>query len=208
MIGVDHHAWILDFGISASTADAAAGELIGTPEYMAPEQGWGDPVDARADVYAFGLIGYELLVGLRPLPDPYERLEAMRLRFELGLPALSSFDQSIPAAVDQLITRCLAADPAARFQSAADICAALDRIDDTGEIIPEPRRLTRRFIAIAGLVLVVLVAGTSILTRRAVSPPTQHDPVSVLIADLQNQTGDSAFDGTLEPMLKRALEGA
>ena len=208
MIGVDDQAWILDFGISASTADAAAGELIGTPEYMAPEQGLGNPVDARADVYAFGLIGYELLVGLRPLPDPYERLEAMRLRCELGLPALSSFDQSIPVAVDQLITRCLATDPAARFQSAVDICAALERIDDAGEIVPEPRRLTPRIMAIAGLVLVVLVAGTSILTRRAVSPPKQHDPVSVLIADLQNQTGDSAFDGTLEPMLKRALEGA
>ena len=46
------------------------------------------------------------------------------------------------------------------------------------------------------------------MTRQAVAPPVQHDPVSVVIADFQNNTNDPAFDGVLEPMLKRALEGA
>ena len=208
MIGAEDHAWIMDFGISSSAADVVTGELIGTPEYMAPEQGRGEAVDARADVYAFGLIGHEMLVGLRPLPAPQDRLEAMRRRFEQGLPALRALDPSIPASVDHVVRRCLAADPTARFQTAAEICAALDRIDDTGEIIPEPRRLTPRIIAVAGVLLVLLLAGTSIVTRRAVAPPKQHDPVSVLIADFQNQTGDSTFNRTLEPMLKRGLEDA
>ena len=51
-------------------------------------------------------------------------------------------------------------------------------------------------------------SGTFVVTRRAVEPPKQHDPVSVLIADFQNSTNDPTFDRTLEPMLKRALEGA
>ncbi len=63
-------------------------------------------------------------------------------------------------------------------------------------------------MAAAAVLVIAMLGGTYFLTRRAVEPPKQHDPVSVVIADFQNDTGDPTFDRTLEPMLKRALEGA
>ena len=86
--------------------------------------------------------------------------------------------------------------------------AALDRLDETGNPLPLVRRLTPRMMAATALLVIALLGGTYYLTRRVLEPPKQHDPVSVVIADFENRTNDPAFDRTLEPMLKRALEGA
>ncbi len=96
--GDDEQALIMDFGISASTSEAASGGVFGTLEYMAPEQSTGAVVDARADIYAFGLILYEMLVGPRPAPSGtvQDRIDAMKRRFEQGLPAVRTLDESIP----------------------------------------------------------------------------------------------------------------
>ncbi len=206
MISADGHASIMDFGISASTADTNSADAAGTPEYMAPEQARAEPVDARVDIYAFGLIAYEMLSGPRPSAAPGERLQSMWRRFEDGVPPLRGIDESIPPAVETFVMRCVERDPAARFQTTAELCAALSRIDDAGELIPELWRLTPRVITAAAVLVVMLFAGLYALIPP--SPPKPHDPVSVLIADFQNRTGDATFDRTLEPMLKRALEGA
>jgi tetratricopeptide (TPR) repeat protein len=104
--------------------------------------------------------------------------------------------------------RCLQPDAAARYQTTAELVGALDRLDDNGTLLPLVRRLTPRLMATAALLLVAAVAATYFVAQRLVEPPKAHDPVSVLIADFQNATGDPAFDRTLEPMLKLALEGA
>src|SRR5712671_5123593 len=91
--GDDEQALIMDFGISASTDDVTAGTIVGTLEYMSPEQGTGQSIDARSDVYAFGVILYEMLTGPRPDPGTGpERFAAMRRRFEEGLPPLRTVD--------------------------------------------------------------------------------------------------------------------
>src|SRR5438552_5335294 len=142
--GDEEQALIMDFGISASTEEAASGEIVGTLEYMAPEQGTGAVVDARADIYAFGLILYEMLVGPRPSPSgtAQDRMEAMKRRFEQGLPAARTLDASIPLALDAFVTCCLERDPAARFQTTAELVADLDRLDDTGELRPLATRVS------------------------------------------------------------------
>ena len=99
-------------------------------------------------------------------------------------------------------------DPAARFQTTAELVADLDRLDKNGKLLPLVRRLTPRLIAATAALVIAMLGGTYVLTRRAVEPPTQHEPVSMVIADFQNGTNDPTFDGTLEPMLRRALEGA
>jgi tetratricopeptide (TPR) repeat protein len=208
--GDDELALIMDFGISASTEQATTGGVVGTLEYMAPEQGTGQAVDGRADIYAFGLILYELLTGLRlsAAVTPQLRIEAMKYRTTEGMPPIRSVDASIPGPLGSVVTRCLERDPAVRFQTTAELVAALAALDDAGELIPIARRLTKPMIAAAAAVVVLLLGGTYYATRRLVTPMKAHDPVSVVIADFQNGTGDPAFDRTLEPVLKLTLEGA
>ena len=207
----DEHALIMDFGISSSADQAADGRIVGTLEYMSPEQGSGETVDARSDLYAFGLILYEMLAGRRATGThtAEERFAAMKQRFEEGLPPLRAVDESIPEPLAALVMRCVERDPAARYQTTTDLCAALAALDDAGELIPVPARISKRVLRVAILFLLVLLAGMYVVGRRfaPVAPP-QHEPVSVVIADLQNGTGDPTFDHTLEPMLKLALEDA
>ena len=105
--GDDEHALIMDFGISASADEAADGRIVGTLEYMSPEQGLGQLVDARSDLYAFALILYEMLVGRRSArtTTAEERFAAMKQRFEQGLPPLRTWNESIPEPLAALVAR-------------------------------------------------------------------------------------------------------
>jgi tetratricopeptide (TPR) repeat protein len=208
--GNDELALIMDFGISASAEQATSGSIVGTLEYMAPEQGSGRAVDGRADIYAFGLILYELLTGPRLVMSatPSVRVEAMKYRTTTGLPSVHAIDGSIPGALDAVVTRCLERDPAARFQTTAELVAALGALDDAGELIPIARRLTRPMMAAIAAIVVLLLGGTYYGTRRLLTPPKAHDIVPVLIADFQNRTGDPSFEGSVEQALTLAMEGA
>ena len=205
--GDNLYALIMDFGISASTADKISGGVTGTLEYMAPEQATTGPVDARADIYAFGLILYEMLIGERPRRPgpPMDRLTAMKRRLAEGLPAIRSMDASVPDALSDVVMRCLERAPGARYQTSSALVSALAALDDQGEPIPIAPRFNRGVIAASLLSVAAAVGGTWWLTRTP-PPPKQHEPVSVVIADFHNATGDPAFNGTLEPTLRLALE--
>jgi len=230
MIGAEGEALIMDFGIALSTGDptgsatggrgvpenlrsggaeyraTTSGAVVGTVEYMAPEQTTGEPVDQRADIYAFGLILYDMLLGRRRTGSNEGAVTELHRRMEAPPPPIASIASDVPAALDALITRCLDPDPAKRFQTTADLAAELGRLDDRGVPIPVRRMVSVPLMA----AVVVMLTGVFGGTWWYGSEPAVvvHDPVSVLIADLDNQTGDPAFDGTLEPMLRRALEGA
>jgi len=209
MIGADDLALIMDFGISASTEEAASGGIIGTLEYMAPEQGAGHTVDGRSDIYAFGLILHEMLAGPRSVASktPQDRVDAMKHRIVDGIPSLRELDPAIPEALAALVARCVETDPKARFQTTAELCAALARLDAHGALI-RVRRVVGLPLAATLITLLLFSAGGAWWYARTLQPQAQHDPVSVVIADFRNGTGDAAFDRTLEPMLRRALEGA
>ena len=203
-------ALIMDFGISASADEDLSGSVMGTLEYMAPEQAAGGAVDARADIYAFGLIVYECLLGLRlaaPLVTPAARIEAMKYRVAEGVVPLRTVDRTIAEPLEAVVMKCLERDPANRYQSTAQLVAALNELDDTGKRLPMVRRLTRPMMAAAALVVALLLTGTYYTAKWLTAPVKSHDPVAVLIADVDNQTGDATVDRTLEPMIKRALEG-
>jgi tetratricopeptide (TPR) repeat protein len=209
MVTADGQALIMDFGIARSTArpEAGAAAIVGTLEYMAPEQAKGAAVDQRADIYAFGLILYEMLVGRRTPSGPHSAFDDMTARFEKGLPRPRSIHPEIPEAVDGLVAKCLEADPAARYQTTAEVVAEIDRLDDQGEPLPV-RRVVGLPVVAAGIALAVMLLGGTWWYASRLIPPAPHDPVSVVIADFQNLTNDPTFDGALEPMLKLALEGA
>jgi eukaryotic-like serine/threonine-protein kinase len=99
MVGADDLAQIMDFGIARSTSGPEAGVaagVAGTLEYMAPEQAKPGVVDQRADIYAFGLIFYEMLAGRRKPSGPKSALADMKARFENGVPPVRSINPEIP----------------------------------------------------------------------------------------------------------------
>jgi serine/threonine protein kinase/tetratricopeptide (TPR) repeat protein len=188
----------------AVTTATVAGAILGTVHYMAPEQARGEVVDQRADIYAFGLIFSDMLLGVRRSENAVAELKQ---RMAAAPSPVRAADPSIPAAVETLIGRCLEPDAAARFQTSAELVAALDALDEQGEPIPIKRVV--RLPVMVGIVAVLLVASGGIWWyQRSLIPPAPHDPVSVVIADFQNGTNDPAFDRVVEPMLRRALEGA
>jgi serine/threonine protein kinase/tetratricopeptide (TPR) repeat protein len=226
MVDTEGQALLMDFGIARSIGlpaeeihkgsshskpgsfgETMVGAVVGTIHYMAPEQAKGQTVDHRADIYAFGLILRDTLVGLDRKEGAPTALAELQKRLDAAPASLRSVDATIPEPLDRIVTKCLAPDPAGRYQATAALEADLNRLDDRGELIPV-KRVLRVPVAVAiGLLLVALSSGFWWYLRPP-PPPVAHAPVSVVIADFQNNTGDASFDRTLEPMLKRALEGA
>jgi len=226
---VGSHAIIMDFGIARSatggpdeppvqkwnrrsapgrSADiTVTGTILGTVRYMAPEQAKGEAVDQRADMYALGLIFSDMLLGGRR-GSSAEAYEELKRRIDHAPPPVRSVDATIPEPIERIISRCLDPDPAKRYQTTAELAAELARLDERGKLLPLARRLTPRLVVATALGVLALLGGTHFATRRAVAPPVQHAPVSVLIADFSNSTADPTLSRTLEPTLKLALEGA
>jgi eukaryotic-like serine/threonine-protein kinase len=233
MIGADGDAVIMDFGIARSSgtggaspnaampahlrADldggvtvAAAGAtrgIVGTVEYMAPEQASGRDVDQRADIYSFGLILYDALVGIGRSARAESPVAELRARMKAALPPARSVEPAVPEAIDALVSRCLDPDPEKRYQTTSDLEIDLNRLDEAGEPIPVKRVVGVKIFA-GVIALALALIGGSIWYARTLAPDVPHDQVSVVIADIQNLTGDPTFDRVLEPTLKRVLEGA
>jgi eukaryotic-like serine/threonine-protein kinase len=153
------HAVITDFGVARALLAARGGRrltdpgtTVGTVGYMAPEQAAGDrDIDARADVYALGVVGYEMLVGAPPFSGA--TLQALVAAHQTQLPvAPRDVRPEIPPDVSAAVLMALAKDPAARFQTAADL---RDALPGAAELLPRGRRsglraLAASFAALAG----------------------------------------------------------
>jgi serine/threonine protein kinase/tetratricopeptide (TPR) repeat protein len=234
MIGAHDEPTIMDFGIARSSgasgthqvpktdvhpanlatkpalmaSQTMAGAIIGTLEYMAPEQARGEMVDQRADVYAFGLILYDMLVGRRRSQRAVSAVAELQSRMEKAPTAARAVDNGIPAAIDVIVSRCLEPESEKRFQTTAELKTALDLLDEKGKPLPIYRRVRPRTMVAAAVLVVGLLTGTFYITRQLSAPEKVPDPVTVLIADIQNRTNDPTFDNSLPQTLRRALEGA
>ncbi len=224
----EDRALIMDFGIARSGAAALpapgeagsgqaasvsysehtlAGRVIGTLEYMAPEQARGQPADQRADIYAFGLIFRDLLVGRRQRSSAKSAVDELKERLEHPPAAARSVDPQIPEALDRVISRCVEPDLARRYQTTAELAADLDLLDENG--VPKPvKRAVSVPIVFAGAAVALALLAVTWWFARAPAAPVQHEPVSVLIADFDNRTNESVFAGSLESALAVAIEGA
>jgi len=192
------HALVADFGVAKALSAAmpmsvtSAGIAIGTPAYMAPEQLAGDTAaDHRMDIYAVGLLAYELVTGVSPFtgPSPRETLAAQLTRDPKPLHEISP---GIPRSLSTLIMRCLAKDPAQRPQTADEILHELDSMTMPLGVTPEAGGMsasTRRrpwmgAAAVAILVLAIGGVGYAVVRLRgpAPSPAAPPKPAAPLVA--------------------------
>jgi serine/threonine-protein kinase len=151
MLTVEHQAEvvkILDFGLAKVLSDREAtgrltrtGSIVGTPEYMSPEQVAGNGVDHRADIYGFGCTAYEMACG----HPPFTGAEVATLYKHLheDVPPLTSERPTIPAALARVIHCCLAKDPGLRYQTARELYQALLEAADQSAISRQSLRVPR-----------------------------------------------------------------
>jgi len=223
MLTPQGHVKVMDFGLAKRifpSGDALTrtltqasvteeGTIMGTLAYMSPEQARGDIIDWRSDIFSLGVLLHEMLSGKPPFkrPSPAETLSAI---LRDPPPPVSIKQKKVTPAIDRILQKSLAKNPTERYQSVADLVSDIRKTEK--EAVLE-RHITFRgwpMIAASIILAVVIASGIWLLTRQAqVSPPEiAPEPVSVLVADFRNQTGDTVFDGALEQALSIGLEGA
>ena len=154
------NAYISDFGVARSLATSGqtrTGSVVGTPDYLAPEQARGDRADARSDLYALGLILYEMLTGQSPFAGGTVA-EVLAQRMLRTPDPVTRQRADVPTWVARLVDRLLRSQPAHRFQSTADVVTAIDQREVPRQFLADivrPHRAAWQMLA----VVVVLGAG-------------------------------------------------
>ena len=188
-----------------------AGSLLGTYAYMSPEQTRGETVDHRSDIFSLGILFFEMISGRSPFerPTPAETLSAI---LRDPTPSLTSAAPAAPRralkAASGILRRCLEKEPASRYQAASELAVALEAL----EVDVRDRRLaggwTGRGLTAAVITGLVLSGTWWLTTRERALDRTPPRVLTILVADFDNRTGDTVFDGALEQALAIGLEGA
>ena len=170
MLTSDGDVKVMDFGISRSFASGATvtGAIIGTPAYMSPEQAEGKPADHRADIYAFGLMLYEMYTGVQAFTGETPVSVALKQIRERPEPP-RKLDPGLPKHIEQAILRCLEKDPVKRFQSVDEVVAALGAAAPAATtVVLRPMKLSRVRIwaAIAAGVVMLATAILLLISSR------------------------------------------
>jgi tetratricopeptide (TPR) repeat protein/TolB-like protein len=212
MVEKEGNAKIMDFGIARSLRTAGMtteGMIIGTPEYMAPEQVEGQEADQRTDIYALGAILFEMVTGRVPFEGDSPLSVAYKHKNEIPI-APRKLNAEIPEPLSGLILRCLEKEKDDRYQNADEVLADLVRIEDglpiservvlkarpTIRISREKPAGLRRFLVLALVLLVLIMAGGvawRFLFRKGAAPAAKIEN-SIAVISFKNQTGDPAYD--------------
>jgi serine/threonine-protein kinase len=150
-------ARITDFGL-AVPGHEAVGEMVGTPAYMSPEQLRGEPATAQSDLYALGLVLYEVFTGRRAF-EATTLADWRRVHSEEPPAHPSDYSRDLDPAVERVILRCLEKDPASRPRSAAQVALGLPGADPLGAAVAAGETPSPQMVAAAG--------GEGTLGRRA-----------------------------------------
>ena len=199
---------VMDFGLARTLEGdgmTQSGALVGTMEYMSPEQALGKPLDQRSDIFALGLIFYEMLTGQMPFKADSTIASLIRRTQEQVAP-LSDHDASIPRSVSSIVQKCLERDLELRYKTAAELLADLEtwqgkragatlsfepKIGPWGRTIPWPS-------ITAGLIVVLLAIGgyrfRDKLFSSSSARPSAAPAVSLAILPFRNASGDPSFD--------------
>lgn len=129
LLDSEGHAMLADFGIVKSAAESSnltGTAIIGTPAYMSPEQGKGDVIDGRSDVYSLGVMAFEMLTGKQPFTGETP-MKVLLKHISDPIPMILDFNQHLPAAVQRVIRRVLSKDAAQRYNTAGEFASAFSK---------------------------------------------------------------------------------
>jgi serine/threonine-protein kinase len=216
------HALVTDFGVAKALTEAGsvgsprttAGIRLGTPAYMAPEQIGPDArVDHRADIYAVGLLAYELLAGQPPFSGETSH-EVLAAHLVEPPPPLAQRRPDIPPALGELVMKCLEKNPQDRWQQVDEILRRLEELGTSGgsladvaAVRPRPGRPVKA-IAIAGL-LVALLLGLPLWQLTRPRPTTAGSSRELfIVADFTGGDGESAWGPTIAQAVRDELAGS
>jgi len=216
MLDAKDRVYVMDFGIAHSLETPGmtqTGALMGTPEYMSPEQAQGMKIDARSDLFALGIIFYELLTGVSPYKADTAIATLLKRTQERPQPP-ADVDPAIPRAISDVVVKCLEIDREHRYSTAREILEDLGHEMPTSvrtiapTMLPPPTApkpveasLFQQYrIWIAGITALILLAGLGIVFRGRIFPGsagTRSAPVqeaALAILPFRNTSGDASLD--------------
>src|SRR4051812_787367 len=195
---------VMDFGLAHTMEGdgmTQTGALVGTMEYMSPEQALGKELDQRSDIFTAGLILYELLTGKMPFRADSALASLIKRTQERAIP-VSDHDDTIPGALSGVVSKCLERDPNLRFQNAAEVLRALDSwqgkraaatlgfhadVKPWGQTIPWP--------LLTGILTVLVLAIVGYVFRdKLLSSSSKEASLSLAVMPFQNASGDQSWD--------------
>jgi eukaryotic-like serine/threonine-protein kinase len=215
---------IMDFGIARSLRErgiTGPSVLIGTPEYMSPEQAEAKEVDQRSDIYSLGIMLYEMAAGRVPFEGDTALSIAMKHKGEIPRNP-KRINPNIPDDLSGVILKCLEKDKAKRYQTATEVRSELDKIEKgipTAEVVaPKPRSITSKEITvkfrlkkllIPGLTAAILIIAAVIIIWRAspqkAAPPARSAKHSIAVLPFEDlsPTKDHEYlcDGIAETLI-------
>jgi eukaryotic-like serine/threonine-protein kinase len=235
MIDADDNAVIMDFGIARSVSGGSAtvaGAVVGTLEYMAPEQAMAQAIDHRADIYALGLMLYDMLLGPRYQSRAESAVAELMARVQKPLAPARTIDPSIPEPLERVIDRCTQPDPAARYATTQDLVNDLELVDPsakrTGPVIPlsappitrpveipaPPKGKAVPLKAVIAAVVLLAAGGAAWMFRDRFAGPTTPTavagkPLAYAILPFRNASGDQQMNwlGAALPEMLRTEVG-
>jgi tetratricopeptide (TPR) repeat protein/predicted Ser/Thr protein kinase len=217
MIDKEGNAKILDFGIARAVGVpgvTAEGSVIGTPEYMSPEQVDGRDSDRRSDIYSFGVILFEMVTGRLPFAADTPFVVAFKQKSEAP-PAPDGLNPQTPPQLSAIILRCLEKDRDKRYQTTEEVCRDLGQVEETLHATPLPSPWVRPSTRITALkaaamafpwrkALVPVLAFLGIMglgvVIRQVLPKAKGAVHTVAIVGFENLTGEASYE-----YLKKAI---
>lgn len=203
MVDAAGHARIMDFGLALSSGaegEDRRGPIIGTPEYMSPEQAEGREADGRSDIYALGVMLYEMVTGRRPFAGRSTAEVLHKQRTERPEEP-GKLRPLLPEGLDRVILNCLEKSKENRYRTAADLGRALAAVGPSvetsagGTAQPKARRLRRPALA-AFVLLAAAAAGIFLWRWQAPRPQAvpSGDALRVAVAAFTNRTGETGYD--------------